>query len=277
MKESMTTVLQGLVVGGSMTVPGISGGSMAIILGIYDRLLYSVANIFSQPKNCLPYLIKFSLGAAAGIFLIAGLVSFVLDTPAGLPLRFFFLGAVAGGIPLIFRRAELKKMSPAAMLLILSGAAAVLLLGMLPEGLFIPVQNGVGAAVIQFAGGILIAAALVLPGISASHMMYMLGIYEPAADSISRMDILPLVPLGLGLVIGTFLTAKLLGHLIEKHERGCYLVILGFMAGSLYELIPSAEQPWQWLIGAVCTAAGFIMVKAMCSRESKEPRMGSSN
>lgn len=277
MKESITAALQGLAIGASMTVPGISGGSMAIILGIYNRLLYSVANIFSQPKKCLPYLIKFSLGAVIGILLIAGLVSFVLDTPAGLPLRFFFLGAVAGGIPLIFRRAELKKLSPPTVLLILAGAAAVFLLGLIPQGMFAPVKDGAAAAVIQFAGGIAVAAALVLPGISASHIMYMLGIYESAADSISRMDILPLIPLGLGIAAGTFLTAKLLGHLIEKHERGCYLVILGFMAGSLYELIPSAELPWQWMTGAVCAAAGFIMVKTICSREIKNSPADSSN
>lgn len=268
MNDSIKAVLHGLTVGASMSVPGVSGGSMAIILGIYDRLLRSVGEIFKKPKESLPYLIKFSAGAAAGIFLIAGAVNFVLGTPAGLPLRFFFLGAVAGGIPMILRKAKPGRVTPSTVLLILSGVAAVLLLGLIPEGLFSPAKDGAGAAVIQFAGGILVAAALVLPGISASHIMYMLGIYEPAAECLSRMDIIPLIPLGLGLAVGTFLTAKLFGRLMERHGGICYPVILGFMCGSLYELIPEVTFTWQWLLGGVCTAAGFVLVRAVCLRET---------
>ncbi len=272
MKESIITVLKGLAVGASMTVPGVSGGSTAMITGIYDRLVSSMSRIFSEPKQSIPFLLKFSVGAAAGVFLLAGLIGAALDTPAGLPLRFFFLGAVAGGIPLIFRKAELDRLSAGCIALILAGAAAVLLLSRLPEGLFSPVKDGAVASVIQFAGGIIIAAALVLPGISCSHMMLMMGIYEPITDSISRLDILSLLPTAAGLAVGTFLTARVLERLIENHGRGCYLVILGFMAGSLTELVPEVSYWWQWLIGGVCTAIGFTAVRLMCSGEIKKLR-----
>ncbi|MGN1423324.1 MAG: DUF368 domain-containing protein [Oscillospiraceae bacterium] len=272
MKETMITVLKGLAVGASMTVPGVSGGSMAMITGIYDRLVSSMSRIFSEPEQSIPFLLKFSVGAAAGVFLLAGIIGAALGSPAGLPLRFFFLGAVAGGIPLIFRKAELDRLSAGCIALILAGAAAVLFLSRLPEGLFSPVKAGAVASVIQFAGGIIIAAALVLPGISCSHMMLMMGIYGPVMDSISRLDILSLLPMAAGLAVGTFLTARVLERLIEKHGRGCYLVILGFMAGSLTELVPEVSIWWQWLIGGVCTAVGFIAVRLMCSGEIKKLR-----
>ena len=268
--EHLFDVLKGFAVGASMTVPGVSGGSMAMIVGVYDRLITAVSRIFSEPKKNFLFLLKFCAGAAAGIVLLAGAISWALDTPAGLPLRFAFLGAVAGGIPLIFRKAGLKRLDIKSIPPILAGVVVVVLLAQLPEGLFSPSREGLAAAAVQLAGGVLIAAALVLPGISASHMMYMLGIYEPVMDGVSRLDILSLLPLAAGLAVGTFLTARVLEKLLERHSRGCYLVILGFMAGSLRELIPEGADGVQLMLGAACAVIGFAIVKTLCDREKKQ-------
>lgn len=267
--EHLIDVLKGFAVGASMTVPGVSGGSMAMIVGVYDRLITAVSRIFSEPKRNILFLLKFCAGAAAGVVLLAGAISWALDTPAGLPLRFAFLGAVAGGIPLIFRKAGLKRLDIKSIPPILAGVVVVVVLAQLPEGLFSPSREGLAAAAVQLAGGFLISAALVLPGISASHMMYMLGIYEPVMDGVSRLDILSLLPLAAGLAVGTFLTAKILEKLLERHSRGCYLVILGFMAGSLRELIPEGADGVQLLLGAACAVIGFAIVKTLCDREKK--------
>lgn len=269
MNDTLSTIAKGFAVGASMTVPGVSGGSMAMIIGIYDRLITAVSRIFSEPKKQIPFLLKFCAGGAAGVVLLAGVISWALGTPAGLPLRFAFLGAVAGGIPFIFRKAEIKRLTLKSVLLIVIGVVAVVLIARLPEGLFSPAGEGAGAIAMQLLGGIIIAAALVLPGISASHMMYMLGIYEPVMESVSRLDILSLLPLGAGLIAGTLLTARLLEKLLERHKQGCYLVILGFMAGSLHELIPSGADGVQLAIGAVCAVIGFALVRAVCVRETR--------
>lgn len=265
--KHLTDVLKGFVVGASMTVPGVSGGTTAMIIGIYDRLITAVSRIFSEPRRQVPFLLKFCAGGAAGVVLLAGVISWALDTPAGLPLRFAFLGAVAGGIPLIFRKAGIKRLEIKSVPPILAGVAAVVLLAQLPEGLFSPAREGWLAAAAQLAGGVIVAAALVLPGISASHMMYMLGIYEPVMDSVSRLDALSLLPLGAGLLVGTFFTAKALEKLLERHSRGCYLVILGFMAGSLRELVPSGADSVQLLLGAACAVVGFALVRTLCGME----------
>lgn len=265
--EHLFDVLKGFAVGASMTVPGVSGGTMAMILGVYDRLITAVSRIFSEPKKHILFLLKFCAGGAAGVVLLAGVITWALSTPAGLPLRFAFMGAVAGGIPLIFRKAGLKKISIKSIPPILTGAVIVVLLAQLPEGLFSPAREGAAAIAVRFAGGVIVAAALVLPGISASHMMYMLGIYEPVMDSVSRFDILSLLPLAAGLLVGTFLTARLLEKLLERHSQGCYLVILGFMAGSLRELIPAGADGVQLMLGAACALIGFAIVKTICDKE----------
>ena len=116
-------------------------------------------------------------------------------------------------------------------------------------------------------GGFITAAALVLPGISASHMLYMLGIYDDVMQSIATLNLLPLIPMALGLALGVFLTAKLVDTLMSRHSQGAYLIILGFMFGSLVELIPECDHPLQYLIGVICTACGFFLVKILSSKE----------
>lgn len=266
----LSVILSGLVVGAAMTVPGVSGGSAAMVLGIYDRLVLAVSRVFYEPKKSLPLLLKFGLGALIGILLVARLISFLLTTPLEIPLRFLFLGAVAGGIPMIFRRAEVRKLTPKNTALILAGAAAVLLLSLLPEGLFSPGQDGFTGVLLQFTGGVLVAAALVLPGISASHLLYILGIYDPVMDRLGSLELLALLPMGLGLLAGAFLTAKLLEQLLERHQTGTFMVILGFMLASLRELIPAGADGVQLLTGALCAGVGFT---AVCLLQSeRKPR-----
>ena len=258
----LSVISCGLAVGAAMTIPGVSGGSAAMVLGIYDRLVIAVSRVFTEPKKSLPFLLKFTAGALAGMLLIARLISFLLTTPLEIPLRFLFLGAVAGGIPMILRKAEIKRLTPGNIALILAGAASVLLLSLLPEGLF-STESGVGSIsgiILQFTGGLLTAAALVLPGISASHLLYMLDIYDPLMEHLAAFELLPLLPMVLGLMAGTFLTAKALEQLIERHQSGTFMVILGFMLASLRELVPAGADWVQMFTGIISAGVGFSAV-----------------
>lgn len=272
---TLNVILSGLAVGAAMTVPGVSGGSAAMIIGIYDRLVSAISRVFSEPKKSIPVLLKFGAGAVVGMLLIARLISFLLTTPAEVPLRFLFLGAVAGGIPMIFRKAEIRKITPGKIALILAGAVAVMLLSMLPEGMFSPERDGFSGVLLQFIGGILLAAALVLPGISASHFLYMLGIYDSVMDKLGALELLSLVPMGIGLSVGIFITAKLLEALIQRHQAGTFMVILGFMLASLRELIPGGASGVELVTGSVCAVIGFVVVYWL--QLDRKPRSSSSH
>ena len=256
----LRVILCGFITGSVMAVPGISGGSAAMIIGVYDDLLRAVSRCFSEPRRNIPLLLRFALGGILGLFLMAGAISRLLTTPAEVPVRFLFLGAVSGGIPAIFRKAGVRRMNASGLALILSGAAAVLLLASLPEGLFTPGERGFADMALQFTGGVLLAAALVLPGISASHFLYMLGIYDTVMEKLSTLDLIPLLPLAAGTVLGIFLTARLIETLFQRHQAGTFLVILGFMLASLRELIPRGAEPWQILTGIPCILVGFVPV-----------------
>ena len=253
-------ILCGFITGSVMAVPGISGGSAAMVIGVYDDLLRAVSRCFSEPRRNIPLLLRFALGGILGLFLMAGAISWLLTTQAEVPGRFLFLGAVAGGIPAIFRKAGVRRLNASGLVLILSGAAAVLLLASFPEGLFTPGERGFADMALQFTGGVLLAAALVLPGISASHFLYMLGIYDAVMEKLSTLDLIPLLPLAAGTVLGIFLTARLIETLFQRHQAGTFLVILGFMLASLRELIPRGAEPWQILTGIPCILVGFMPV-----------------
>lgn len=258
--DTLKYIISGIGVGAAMTIPGVSGGTASILLGVYDRIVRAVSQIFSAPRRNIPLLLSFGGGAAAGALVLARLISFLLTTPAEIPLRFFFLGAVAGGIPLILRRAEIRKFNPGSLILVLLGAASVFLISTLPEGLFSPGNSGLAGIFLRFLGGILLAAALVLPGISASHFLYMLGLYDDVIGRIGSFDLLPLLPMAAGVLVGTFLSARALEALFERHKTGTYLVILGFVLASLRELLPSAADGVQLSTGAICAAVGFLAV-----------------
>lgn len=256
----LKVILCGFITGSVMAVPGISGGSAAMVIGVYDDLLRAVSRCFSEPRRNIPLLLRFALGGILGLFLMAGAISWLLTTPAEVPVRFLFLGAVAGGIPAIFRKAGVQRLNASGLVQILSGAAAVLLLASLPEGPFTPGERGFADMALQFTGGVLLAAALVLPGISASHFLYMLGIYDAVMEKLSTLDLIPLLPLAAGTVLGIFLTARLIETLFQRHQAGTFLVILGFMLASLRELIPRGAEPWQILTGIPCILVGFVPV-----------------
>lgn len=287
--KQLEVFLKGVWIGGTMTVPGVSGGTMAILVGIYDRLIGAVsgmipkryeewdgqgkwASYWKTARQSLLFLIVFLFGAGGGMLVFAKLISGLLEQPiAGSYVRFFFLGAVAGGIPLILASAQVKKFSSWLIVLPIIGAGLVYGLTFLPEEMFsLEAAGGVGALLLKLVGGIILAVALVLPGVSASQMLYTLGIYEELLSCISDFKIVPLIPLGIGTLLGILLVTKTLDTLMKKYPRQTFLIIFGFILGSLPELFPQ-NVAGNYLLCGACVAVGFLLAYAIGKRErSKE-------
>lgn len=276
--NTIYTIASGAWIGGTMTVPGVSGGSMAMILGVYDRLIGSVNGIFHKERRreSILFLLKFLLGAVAGLFLFSRLITFLLENEAcAFPTRFFFLGAVVGGAPMIFRAAGVKRVSAAVFLYPIIGIAAALLISLIPSGLFeiggegfLSVLLGI---LIQLVGGLVIAVALVLPGISVSQMLLVLGIYEPLTEAVSSLDFMALlsfIPLVIGTLAGIFLTTGILERAMGRHPMGTYLLIFGFILGSLPELFPGLPAGWEIPLCILTAAAGFCAIFWISKKEA---------
>lgn len=311
--KQLEVFFKGLWIGGTMTVPGVSGGTMAILVGIYDRLIGAVSGLVPGRKRTeeteqaekkdgshandvdgigaesgrerfdwaayrktalrsILFLTVFLLGAGLGMLLFAKLISGLLEQPVGGGyVRFFFLGAVAGGIPLILASAKVKKFSVWLILLPVVGAGLVYGLTFLPEEMFsLEAAGGIGAFLLKLAGGVILAIALVLPGVSASQMLYTLGIYEDLLACISEFRVIPLIPLGIGTVQGILLITKTLDTLMTKYPKQTFLIIFGFILGALPELFPK-DVAGNYLLCGVCVAVGFLLAYRIGKRErSKE-------
>ncbi len=278
--NTIYTVAAGAWIGGTMTVPGVSGGSMAMILGVYDRLIGSVNGIFQKQRRreSIFFLLKFLLGALVGLFAFSRLITFLLENEAcAFPTRFFFLGAVVGGAPLIFRSAGVRRVSVSVFLYPIIGMAAALLISRIPSGLFEIGGEGVLSVLlgilIQLVGGLVIAVALVLPGISVSQMLLVLGIYEPLTEAVSALDMMALlsfIPLVIGTVAGIFLTTGILERAMKRHPTGTYLLIFGFILGSLPELFPGMPTGWEIPLCLLTAAAGFFAIFWISKKETSE-------
>ncbi len=272
----LVVALKGMWIGGTMTVPGVSGGSMAILLGIYDRLIFSISKFTKDIKNNIIFLVEFVLGAGVGLVLFSQFILMLLQKYT-MPTSYFFLGAVAGGIPLIIKEANIKKSDflnkktgkydhytvGKVFLYILYafiGIGFVYLISLIPEGVFAANESGIQNFLIKIAGGVIVAIALVLPGISVSQMLLMLGLYEEVFGSIKNFDILPLIPLGIGLVAGIILSTLAIGKAIEKHPQATYIIVFGFVLGSLPELFPGMPNGSEIFVCLLTAILGFAVI-----------------
>jgi putative membrane protein len=258
-KSRISLLIKGLVVGSSMLVPGVSGGTTAIILGIYDKLIHSVSTFFKDIKKNLLFLIIFCIGSGAGILLFARLMLWAVETWK-LPMMYFFFGAIAGSIPMLYRQAEVKKFNPLLIVFAIAGFAIVLSLGYLPK----PNSNFNGSFICHllmlFITGIIIAVALVLPGISTSHMLLVLGMYNTTLEAIKTLNFSFLLPIALGVFIGIVLTTSLIEKALTKYPQISYFIIIGFVVGSIISVFPGFPSGSGILICILTFVAGFAIL-----------------
>ncbi len=259
MKKHLLNVLKGLIIGASMLIPGVSGGTMAIVLNTYDELLAAVSHFFRDPKRHGILLATFSAGGLVGVFLFSKVILTITER-FHYPMMFFFLGAILGGIPALWKKTGIREFRPLQLLWPLLGIGIVSLLSFTPDSLFnVNSDNPVYLLMLVLAG-ILAAVALILPGISISYMLLVLGLYEPTMTAIHEIQISFLLPMAIGLAVGTLLMVKLLETAMTKYPSVTYPIIIGFLLGSLPQVFPGIPSGIHWLICPITMAAGFLAI-----------------
>lgn len=266
-KGNAETAVKGLVIGATMLVPGVSGGTMAIILGIYDRLISSVSSFMKDKKGSLLFLMLFALSGLVGMFLFSKPLLKLINT-FRLPMLYFFMGTVAGGIPLIFKRAEIKTLSFRCIFYTMLGIIVVAGVAAIPYvDAGTDIEIGFISVLILMAAGFIAAVALVLPGISVSYLFLVMGLYEELMRAISELYIPFLLPLGAGLIIGIIATTRILEKAMEKKPQPTYLIILGFVLGSMGELFPGIPYGIELPVCVIAMFVGFGCIIFLSRKE----------
>lgn len=255
--------IKGFIIGSSMAVPGVSGGTMAIVLGIYDRLLSAINGIRKDFKNNAWFLVRFGLGAGVGLVLFYELIGHLLEI-FPIPVSTLFFGAVIGGIPTLMSKIKPEKVTGkfcfTSLLWGIFGVIIVLGVANILDVLkwFGVIESDVTSlvsatgsitlanALLWVVTGFVISIALILPGISTSHMLIILGI-----TSILSMPLPALAIIGISLLVGIFAITKPLEWAMNRFTRPTYCVIIGFVLGSLWDIFEEHIIPGLGALGSI--------------------------
>lgn len=264
--QYLKVFLCGIVFGTANVIPGVSGGTMLVIFGVFDRLTEAISGIKKIIKN-IPFLLAFGLGAGVGILFSAKVISSLFEM-FGIQTNMFFIGLILGGIPLIYKigTAE-KKAKPMCALPFIIAMAVVIGLSVLDklEVFSIGVESQVTGFDLVFSIKMLVCAAfaavtMIIPGISGSFIMMLLGVYETIIGALKDLNLWVIIPFAIGAVVGIIVGAKLISMLISKNRLMVYSALMGLVVGSVYAILPDGFGfNLSTGYGFVCLIIGIIV------------------
>ncbi|UTC83110.1 DUF368 domain-containing protein [Treponema denticola] len=239
-------IIAGIAVGIANVIPGVSGGTIAVVFGAYSDLIGAASlDIKIIKANFKIYLCLFG-GMGLGILLFARLFKLVYEK-FPVQTNFFFIGLIIGSIFIIFDLVRKKEKENSftkvfKILWFFIGLSIMLALyffkGAAASSTAAVETLSLGSFIFLFLAGFVGAAAMVIPGISGSFLLLIMGAYYTVIKAITELNIPVLIPVGLGILAGIILSARLIGFLMEKFPKITYAFILGLVAGSIRHMLP---------------------------------------
>lgn len=244
--------LKGILIGIANAVPGVSGGTMMVSMGIYDDIIYCITHLFKQLKKSIITLLPYVVGMAVGVVGLAFAIEYLLDNHP-FQTGMTFIGLILGGVPVLWKRiqgGEEKKVKlgiPHFFVFFLF-FAFILILQYFggQESRDVTLTIGFVPLLLMFLVGIVASATMVIPGVSGSMMLMIMGYYNPIISAITTFIksvthgdwntvwevSASLIPFGLGVVFGIFLIAKIIEFLLKRFESLTYCAIMGLVIAS---------------------------------------------
>ncbi|MBQ6399673.1 MAG: DUF368 domain-containing protein [Clostridia bacterium] len=275
-------VLRGAVIGLANVIPGVSGGTMMVSMGIYDKLIYCINHLFTEFKKCISILLPYLVGMAAAILI----GSFALKAAFAnypLPTNTLFIGLILGSLPFILREMKGERIG-------WQGAVIFVLLFALVVGLKLIEKENVAKLTLSFGSvllmlvlGAVCSAAMVIPGVSGSMILKTLGYYEPVVTEAIPATVRGLtggdwaavgqnlgilIPFLIGIVVGIFGIAKLIEILMKKWKGWTYCGILGMVAASPVVILMEPKiydgfNVWIGVAAVVTLALGILVASRL--------------
>lgn len=255
-----------MIIGLANIIPGVSGGTLAVSMGIYDKLIHCVTHLFKEFKQSLIFLFPIFIGMGVAIVGSAFGISY-LFVHYPLQTNLLFTGLILGSLPPIWKSIKGNSIRIGylitGLLFFLLVAGLALLNG--KEGANADLSFGFLNVIKLFLVGLVASATMVIPGVSGSMMLLLMGYYHPILESIQRFitaffsfqiadmfaECLILVPFGIGVVIGIFAIAKIIEIIFEKYRLYAYWGILGLVLSSPVAILVVGGMPTITPIGCV--------------------------
>lgn len=242
-------------------IPGVSGGTVAFLLGIYDRLLHAISGFFSRNwKKHIGFLFPLVIGIGAALLLFSSLIDYLLDNHFE-PTQFFFMGLIIGVIPFIMKQADIKRnfrLNHFIWMIIFAVLLASLAF-VKPDTASTPITTLSLTTVIGlFFAGWAASMAMLLPGISGSFILLILGVYTTAINALSTLNIPIIAVIGAGVVVGFIVSSKGIRYILDRYPVMTYAMIIGLILGSIFVIFPGMPDVNSIVISAITFLIGLL-------------------
>lgn len=274
----MKELFKGVIIGIANIIPGVSGGTMAVSMGIYDKMIYAVNNIRKQFKKSMQFLLPYIIGAVIGIAALSVVIEMLFDRRP-LETSLGFIGLIIGGIPILIKKVKNKGFRISYAISFLFFFAFIIGLQLLQgnEGTAVVLNSSPKMIIILFLVGIIASATMVIPGVSGSMILMLFGFYQPIIDMVSQCvsalkdfniglifkNGIILLPFIIGVLLGIVIIAKLITFLFEKFETVTFYGIIGLVAASPFAVLMSSgvssPKTSNIIIGIIACVAGIAV------------------
>ncbi len=228
--------IKGIVIGTGAILPGVSGGVLAAIFNVYERMIAFLADIRRDfVKNAL-YFLPLALGGIVGVFIFSYVVDYLFKQGQA-QLIWFFIGCIAGTLPLLFHQAGKKGRRKKHFAILIISTAITFVFLSFGESLFTGVGMPHNFATWMMSGAFMGLGAIV-PGLSPSNFLIYMNLYQPMVEGISRVDFGVIIPVGLGFAVIVVVLSKGISYLFHRAYAGVYHIILGVILASTLKIIP---------------------------------------
>lgn len=301
--QFINQVLRGVVIGVANIIPGVSGGTMMVSMGIYDTLIHCITHLFKEFKKSVKTLLPYALGMLVGIFALASLLEYLFEYHP-LPTTTCFIGLILGGLSILFKKVNRKDIGWLGVVMFLVFFAGILALAFVGQAVDAnAVQQAIAGAVeplmpatagnmaILVLVGIVAAATMVIPGVSGSMMLMLMGYYHPILRAVNMFKdavfalnpshlvhpLLLLFPFGVGVLVGIFAVAKLIEFLLERFPTPTYCAVLGLIIASPIAILlrtNMSDVTWVTILVSLATfAVGFVAAAWLARGGQEKPAL----
>lgn len=257
-RGAIANAFKGAAIGAANTVPGVSGGTIAVVTGIYDRLVHAIGDFLSPRwRTHLLFLLPVVLGVGIGIAGFAWLIDLGL-TRFPEQTFFFFIGLIAGSIPFVYgqARAETPRVSDLVFAAIAFGLLVVQALYGEPPLSDAIVVIEARTIVPLLVAGVVATGTMIIPGVSGSFVLLLIGMYSTFLQAVRHGNLPVLGVLAIGAVIGLIAVSKVMSFLLDRFRRTTYWIILGLVLGSIIGIWPGVTSVATGAFDLVATVIG---------------------
>ena len=248
-------IIKGMIIGVANVIPGLSGGTIAVSMGIYEKLIHTINNIFKTPLKCIKEIWTYIVGIGLGIIVAVFGITYLFEV-SPIPTAMLFVGLVLGAIPTIGGRVDEKNISKRDIITFVIFLAIIISVPFLKSSVATINESSASIYFIVFALGVIAAATMVIPGVSGSIILMAFGYYEYIMATISTFiksvvelefalafdELLILAPFVIGVLIGIIVIAKVIEWLLKHQEKTVYWGILGLLVASPFPIIINLDM-----------------------------------